>query len=213
MSSKICFNTRRFSPSKLLLGLGTRLHHVLAPTHAKRTASKLLLTPQRATRDVAAPAGLVEQAIHTSEGTLMSYRLGQGPVWLLMHGWSGSASQFYPLMSHIAAQGYTALAYDHPAHGRSEGNRVTCPASCALSTRSSSGSAPSRASSPTAWGRRHPQQPSPGNRCAAAAAHLPGARLRAPALRHGGALRLLHPAVRCGGQGDRTRIPAPAQHG
>ncbi len=105
MSSKIYFNTRRFSPSKLLLGLGTRLHHVLAPTHAKRTASKLLLTPQRATRDVAAPAGLVEQAIHTSEGTLMSYRLGQGPVWLLMHGWSGSASQFYPLMSHIAAQG------------------------------------------------------------------------------------------------------------
>jgi hypothetical protein len=55
MSSKIYFNTRRFSPSKLLLGLGTRLHHVLAPTHAKRTASKLLLTPQRATRDVAAP--------------------------------------------------------------------------------------------------------------------------------------------------------------
>nr|WP_241496778.1 hypothetical protein [Aeromonas caviae] len=44
MSSKIYFNTRRFSPSKLLLGLGTRLHHVLAPTHAKRTASKLLLT-------------------------------------------------------------------------------------------------------------------------------------------------------------------------
>ncbi|MEJ6015973.1 alpha/beta hydrolase [Aeromonas caviae] len=127
MSSKIYFNTRRFSPSKLLLGLGTRLHHVLAPTHAKRTASKLLLTPQRATRDVEAPAGLVEQAIHTSEGTLMSYRLGQGPVWLLMHGWSGSASQFYPLMSHIAAQGYTALAYDHPAHGRSEGNRGHLP--------------------------------------------------------------------------------------
>ena len=50
MSSKIYFNTRRFSPSKLLLGLGTRLYHVLAPTHAKRTASKLLLTLQRATR-------------------------------------------------------------------------------------------------------------------------------------------------------------------
>jgi len=44
-----------------------------------------------------------------------------------MHGWSGSASQFYPLMSHIAAQGYTALAYDHPAHGRSEGNRGHLP--------------------------------------------------------------------------------------
>ena len=127
MSSKIYFNTRRVSPSKLLLGLGTRLHHALAPAHAKRTASKLLLTPQRPTREAAAPAGLVQQAIHTGEGTLMSYRLGQGPVWLLMHGWSGSASQFYPLMNHIAAQGFTALAYDHPAHGQSEGSTGHLP--------------------------------------------------------------------------------------
>ncbi|TNH81179.1 hypothetical protein CF140_14745 [Aeromonas sobria] len=51
MSSKIYFNTRRFSPSKWLLGIGTRLHHRFAPTHAKRTASKLLLTPQRNQRD------------------------------------------------------------------------------------------------------------------------------------------------------------------
>ncbi|MFM5878353.1 alpha/beta hydrolase [Aeromonas sanarellii] len=127
MSSKIYFNTRRFSPSKLLLGLGTRLHHALAPAHAKRTASKLLLTPQRLTREVATPAGLVQQAMHTGEGTLMSYRLGQGPVWLLMHGWSGSASQFYPLMSHIAAQGFTAIAYDHPAHGHSAGHTGHLP--------------------------------------------------------------------------------------
>ncbi|WP_429041938.1 alpha/beta hydrolase [Aeromonas hydrophila] len=127
MSSKIYFNTRSFSPSKWLLGLGTRLHHTLAPAHAKRTASKLLLTPQRNQRDDTAPAGLVKQAVHTSEGTLMSYRLGQGPVWLLMHGWSGSAGQFYPLMSHIAAQGFTAIAYDHPAHGHSAGHTGHLP--------------------------------------------------------------------------------------
>lgn len=127
MSSKIYFNTRRFSPSKWLLGLGTRLHHTLAPAHAKRTASKLLLTPQRNQRDDTAPTGLVKQAVHTSEGPLMSYRLGQGPVWLLMHGWSGSAGQFYPLMSHIAAQGFTAIAYDHPAHGHSAGHTGHLP--------------------------------------------------------------------------------------
>ncbi|RUQ16018.1 alpha/beta hydrolase [Aeromonas dhakensis] len=110
-----------------MLGLGTRLHHTLAPAHAKRTASKLLLTPQRNQRDDSAPAELIKQAVHTSEGTLMSYRLGQGPVWLLMHGWSGSASQFYPLMSHIAAQGFTAIAYDHPAHGHSAGHTGHLP--------------------------------------------------------------------------------------
>ncbi|AVP86766.1 alpha/beta hydrolase [Aeromonas hydrophila] len=110
-----------------MLGLGTHLHHTLAPAHAKRTASKLLLTPQRNQRDDTAPTGLVKQAVHTSEGTLMSYRLGQGPVWLLMHGWSGSAGQFYPLMSHIAAQGFTAIAYDHPAHGHSAGHTGHLP--------------------------------------------------------------------------------------
>ncbi|HEH9426734.1 TPA: alpha/beta fold hydrolase [Aeromonas sobria] len=127
MSSKIYFNTRRFSPSKWLLGIGTRLHHRFAPSHAKRTASKLLLTPQRNQLDGSEPAGLVQQAVHTSEGAVMSYRLGQGPLWLLMHGWSGSASQFYPLMSHIAAQGFTAIAYDHPAHGQSAGNTGHLP--------------------------------------------------------------------------------------
>ncbi|MEZ6964790.1 alpha/beta hydrolase [Aeromonas sp. S9(2024)] len=127
MSSKIYFNTRRFNPSKWLLGIGTRLHHRIAPAHAKRTASKLLLTPQRSQRDETPPAGLVKQAVHTSEGVLMSYRLGQGPVWLLMHGWSGSATQFYPLMSHIATQGFTAIAYDHPAHGHSAGQTGHLP--------------------------------------------------------------------------------------
>ena len=47
----------------------------------------------------------------------MSYRLGQGPVWLLMHGWSGSASQFYPLMSHIAAQGFKRVLKDAAFEG------------------------------------------------------------------------------------------------
>ncbi|MGE6106535.1 alpha/beta fold hydrolase [Aeromonas sobria] len=127
MSSKIYFNTRRFSPSKWLLGIGTRLHHGLAPRHARRTASRLLLTPQRNQRDEATPEGLVRQAVHTGEGQLMSYRLGQGPVWLLMHGWSGSASQLFPLMEQVAARGFTAIAYDHPAHGNSEGSTGHLP--------------------------------------------------------------------------------------
>ena len=50
--------------------------------------------------------------------------------------------------------------------------------------------------------RRHPLQPSAGYRYPAAAVDFAGARLCAPALRHGGTLRLLHPVVRCGGQGD-----------
>lgn len=122
MSEKIYFNTsKKFSFKKSMINLSTRLHHTLTPKHAEKTARKLLLTPARTKPKNAEPQGLVKGEVQSKEGILKTYRLGSGPVWVLTHGWSGSSSQFYPLMEHIADQGFTALAYDHPAHGQSEG--------------------------------------------------------------------------------------------
>ena len=122
MSEKIYFNTsQKFSVKKSLVNITTRLHHTLAPNHAKNTARKLLLTPARTKPKNAEPTGLIKGEVESKEGVLKTYQLGTGPVWVLTHGWSGSASQFYPLMEHIASQGYTALAYDHPGHGQSGG--------------------------------------------------------------------------------------------
>ncbi|MBE4537267.1 alpha/beta hydrolase [Vibrio parahaemolyticus] len=122
MSEKIYFNTsQRFSVKRSLVNISTRLHHTLAPSHAKKTARKLLLTPARTQPKNAEPQGLVKAEIQGHTGAIKTYSLGLGPVWVLTHGWSGTASQFYPLMEHIAACGFTALAYDHPAHGESDG--------------------------------------------------------------------------------------------
>ncbi|KII76313.1 alpha/beta fold hydrolase [Vibrio renipiscarius] len=122
MSEKIYFNTsNKFSLKRSLVNVSTRLHHRLAPTHARNTARKLLLTPVRNQPKNHQPEGVVKSTIASKEGTLTAYSLGQGPVWVLTHGWSGTASQYFPLMEHIARQGYTALAYDHPAHGESDG--------------------------------------------------------------------------------------------
>lgn len=129
MSEKIYFNTaKKFSVKKSLINLTTRLHHTLAPTHAKKTARNLLLTPARTKPKNQQPSGLVTGQIESKEGLLKTYQLGSGPVWVMTHGWSGSASQFFPLMEHIASQGFTALAYDHPGHGRSEGAYGHIPA-------------------------------------------------------------------------------------
>ncbi|NAW55766.1 alpha/beta fold hydrolase, partial [Vibrio sp. V41_P2S12T139] len=98
-----------------------RLHHTLAPSHAKKTARKLLLTPARTQPKNIEPQGLIKGEIKGHAGIIKTYTLGSGPIWVLTHGWSGTASQFYPLMEHIASKGFTALAYDHPAHGESEG--------------------------------------------------------------------------------------------
>lgn len=128
MSSNIYFNTRKkFSVRRSMVNVGSRLHHSIAPSHARKTARKLLLTPVRSTPKNAEPQGLVKSSLTTSEGRINTYQLGTGPVWVMCHGWSGSASQFYPLMQHIAQQGFTALAYDHPAHGQSEGQYSHLP--------------------------------------------------------------------------------------
>ncbi|MDC5705797.1 alpha/beta fold hydrolase [Vibrio europaeus] len=122
MSEKIYFNTsQKFSVKKSLVNITTRLHHTLAPNHAKNTARKLLLTPARTKPKNAEPTRLIKGEVESKEGVLKTYLLGTGPVWVLTHGWSGSASQFYPLMEHIASRGFTALAYDHPGHGQSGG--------------------------------------------------------------------------------------------
>jgi pimeloyl-ACP methyl ester carboxylesterase len=97
------------------------LHHTIAPEHAKKTARKLLLTPVRAQPKNSEPKDLLKGEVKWSDGVLKTYQLGSGPIWVLSHGWSGTASQFYPLMEHIASRGFTALAYDHPAHGQSDG--------------------------------------------------------------------------------------------
>lgn len=122
MSDKIYFRTKnRFDFRKSMINITSRLHHRLAPKHAEKTARKLLLTPVRLKPKNPEPEGLIKETVLSREGLLTTYRLGSGPVWVLTHGWSGSANQFYPLMQHIAEQGYTALAYDHPGHGNSEG--------------------------------------------------------------------------------------------
>ncbi|HDY7590852.1 alpha/beta fold hydrolase [Vibrio vulnificus] len=129
MSEKIYFNTsQKFSLKRSLVNWTTRLHHTLAPSHAKRTARKLLLTPARTQSKNLPPQGLRKGQVGTAHGTLTTYVLGEGPVWVLTHGWSGTASQFFPLMAHIASRGFTALAYDHPAHGESSGDVGHIPA-------------------------------------------------------------------------------------
>ncbi|MBD8514237.1 alpha/beta hydrolase [Photobacterium sp. 2_MG-2023] len=128
MSSKIYFNTKGgVNVRRRAINVATRAYHRIAPSHARKTARNLLLTPERFSAKAQAPEGLQKKAIETSEGKIMTYSLGSGPTWLLGHGWSGSASQFYTLMERIAASGFTALAFDNPAHGASDGQHGHLP--------------------------------------------------------------------------------------
>lgn len=52
---------------------------------------------------------------------LAAYSWGEGPAVLLVHGWNGRAGQMGPIAKALVAQGYRAVAFDAPAHGRTPG--------------------------------------------------------------------------------------------
>lgn len=53
------------------------------------------------------------------------YEVGDGPVILLVHGWSGRASQMGNLAQAFSANGYKVIIFDAFAHGESPGKQTT----------------------------------------------------------------------------------------
>jgi pimeloyl-ACP methyl ester carboxylesterase len=96
----------------------------VAPRAAERQAAALFFIPRRrAKTDL--PASWSRMTVDH----LAVWTTGRGPTVLLTHGWEGSAADFVPLATALAAKGYRAALVDLPAHGKSEGrstNIVEC---------------------------------------------------------------------------------------
>jgi len=87
--------------------------------------SRLFIPQARDTRKTRVPRGFVESTINSDAGKIHTYQTGKGPTVVFVHGWGGSASQFFPLMRGLAQCGFTALAFDHLGHGMSERKPAT----------------------------------------------------------------------------------------
>ena len=55
------------------------------------------------------------------------HKVGTGPAVLLVHGWQSQAADMAPIALLIARLGYTVWLPDLPAHGHSEGQRLSVP--------------------------------------------------------------------------------------
>lgn len=85
--------------------------------------AKLLLKPgKRINQNL--PDGISQEFVDTPHGKIAIYRTGEGPIVLLSHGWSGAANQLFELMQNIASNGFQAVAFDHIAHGDSDGKQA-----------------------------------------------------------------------------------------
>lgn len=51
------------------------------------------------------------------------YSWGEGAVIIFSHGWSGRGTQCWKIMNELVRQGFKVVAFDAPAHGRSDGRK------------------------------------------------------------------------------------------
>ena len=82
--------------------------------------SMLFIPKATDTKAVRLPRGFEQFVIKTGDGNIQAYQTGRGPIVLFIHGWGGGAHQFFPLMHGLAECGFTALAFDHLGHGKSD---------------------------------------------------------------------------------------------
>lgn len=61
--------------------------------------------------------------IHLADKNLPVYSWGTGPLIVLMHGWSGSGTQFRYFIPALVAAGYQIITFDAPAHGQNDGRQ------------------------------------------------------------------------------------------
>ena len=96
----------------------------LVPGHIASKMHRAFMTPYtKPPRDWELPVLAQAERITLRFG-LSALRWGQGPTVLLMHGWEGRPTQFAKLIETLVASGYTVVALDGPAHGRSPGDEA-----------------------------------------------------------------------------------------
>ena len=59
--------------------------------------------------------------ISVHDRTVKCWKWGSGPGILLAHGWNGRGIQLYHFIEPLIQRGYSAIAYDAPGHGESQG--------------------------------------------------------------------------------------------
>jgi len=63
--------------------------------------------------------------VHVNGKAIQCWQLGHGPGILFVHGWNGRGIQFYPFFDLLTTAGYSAVIFDAPAHGESQGRTTS----------------------------------------------------------------------------------------
>jgi pimeloyl-ACP methyl ester carboxylesterase len=107
-----------------------RLFGRFAPSLAAERAETLFLTPPgcHVTRF---ERGVLEQGafsyVDGPKGRIATWRWGEGPAVLLVHGWGGHAGRLARFVTPLADAGFSVVAFDAPGHGSSDRTLCSLP--------------------------------------------------------------------------------------
>ncbi|HET9024734.1 MAG TPA: alpha/beta fold hydrolase [Burkholderiaceae bacterium] len=105
---------------------------VVAPGRTSRSIARRFFTTSRPSLERQAFRGARPRVgvMDVPDGKVTTYRWGEGdaPAVLLTHGWNGWAQQMEAFVAPLVERGFTVLAFDHVAHGLSDGQMTSLPA-------------------------------------------------------------------------------------
>lgn len=128
MTSKKITKPQAIKASKLIRKVGSTLESV-SKGLATKYALKLFFTPvrfKRPDREKFMYASAQKDFLDFGEDLrIATYKWGSGPKKvLLVHGWSGRATQLYSLAEYFQKEGMEVWSFDAPAHGDSAGKKT-----------------------------------------------------------------------------------------
>lgn len=119
----------RMWPERLVSRVFPVLERV-APSLAGWWADRLFFAPPRTGLSPRLHAHLAAARrfeVPFGTGTLPAWRWGGGPTALLVHGWGSRGGHLAGLVPALVEAGFSAVAFDAPAHGDAPGRRTSIP--------------------------------------------------------------------------------------
>jgi pimeloyl-ACP methyl ester carboxylesterase len=114
------------------LRAAVRAASMLAPGRTSDSIARRFFTTARPALERQQFRGVKPQVgvLEVADGRVTTYRWGdpEAPTVLLAHGWNGWAQQMEAFVAPLTERGFGVLAFDHVAHGRSDGEKTSLPA-------------------------------------------------------------------------------------
>lgn len=110
-----------------LIRLALAITDKVSPTLASQWVYRMWFSTRRYTvprRELEWAKQARHYQLESESGELSVYSWGEGPVVLLVHGWSGRAVQLGAFAQPLVGAGFRVVAFDAPAHGQSSGKQT-----------------------------------------------------------------------------------------